>query len=191
MKLCGLTGGIGTGKSAAENLLRQRGVPVADTDQFARQIVEPGRPALREIQAIFGNEIIDPDGRLCRQELARRVFSDTVARRKLEAILHPPIRKLWMEQVQTWRIGGKPLAVVVIPLLFETNAESQFDATICLACSPASQRRRLLDRGWSPAEINLRLAAQWPVEMKMARAHFVVWTEGGLDLLSNQLDRIL
>ena len=143
---------------------------------------EPGQPALAEVLAAFGPEIAGPDGQLRRDELARRVFADPAARQRLEAILHPPIRALWRAQVETWRAEGRPLAVVVIPLLFETKAEAELDATICVACSAATQRQRLLARGWSPEQIEQRLQAQWPVEAKMARADYVVWTEAGLDV---------
>jgi dephospho-CoA kinase len=191
MKVFGLTGGVGMGKTAAGAFLQQRGVPVIDTDLLARRIVEPGQPALQEIRRAFGDDIVDAEGRLRRDELGCLVFTDTVARRKLEAILHPRIQDLWLEQVQTWRTEGRPLAVIVIPLLFETGAEGRFDATICVACSAATQRRRLLERGWTPEQIEQRIAAQWPVERKMARADFVVWTEGGLEVLSEQLDRMV
>ena len=96
-----------------------------------------------------GAEIAGPDGQLRRDELARRVFADPAARRRLEDILHPRIRALWRAQVETWRADGRPLAVVVIPLLFETKAEAELDATICVACSAATQHQRLLARGWS------------------------------------------
>ncbi|PYJ06035.1 MAG: dephospho-CoA kinase, partial [Verrucomicrobia bacterium] len=105
-----------------DQLFRQRGVPVADTDLLARQVVEPGQPALAEVQQAFGQEIVGPDGRLRRDELARRVFTDPAARKRLEDILHPRIRALWRAQVEAWHAEGRSLAVVVIPLLFETNA---------------------------------------------------------------------
>jgi len=191
MKVCGLTGGAGMGKSTAAQLLRQRGVPVVDTDELARQLVEPGQPALTEIQALFGKRVIAPDGRLRRDELAQIVFNDPAARKKLEAILHPRIRERWLAQVETWRGENCPLAVVVIPLLFETAAESQFDKIICVACSAAAQRERLLARGWTPEQIRQRLAAQWPVEQKIARADFVIWTEGAPDTCALQIDRFV
>jgi dephospho-CoA kinase len=81
--------------------------------------------------------------------------------------------------------------VVVIPLLFETKAESDFDATICVACSAATQRQRLLDRGWSSEHIEQRLRAQWTADQKMAKADYVIWTEAGLDVHAAQLDRII
>ena len=170
MKVIGLTGGIGMGKSTADQLLRQRGVPVVDTDLLARELVERGQPALKKIKKLFGPDVIGADGGLRRGELARRVFANTPARQQLEAILHPPIRHLWRKQVEVWRDEGKPLAVVVIPLLFETHAERELDATICVACSSATQHERLLARGWSPEQIEQRLRAQWSIEQKIAKA---------------------
>ena len=191
MKTFGLTGGVGMGKSTAAELLRARGVPVVDTDDLARSVVEPGQPALREVQAVFGQNIVGPDGQLRRDELARLVFSNVRARQKLEAILHPRIQELWSAQLATWRAEGRELAVVVIPLLFETQAETHFDAVICVACSAATQKQRLLARGWTPAECAQRIAAQWPVEQKMTRANYVVWTEAGRDVHAQQLELIL
>lgn len=191
MKVCGLTGGIGMGKSAAGQWLSRHEVPVVDTDLLARDIVEPGQPALQEIQRVFGPGVIGADGRLRREELARIVFSDTASRLKLEDITHPRIRERWKSQVDRWRAEQRPRAVVVIPLLFETGAERECDATICVACSAATQRRRLLERGWTADEIEQRIAAQWPIEKKMARADFVVWAEGDPDILGMQLSRIL
>ena len=189
--MLGLTGGVGMGKSTSAQLLRDRGVRVVDTDDLARQVVEPGQPALAEVLAAFGTQFAGPDGQLRRSELARHVFADPAARRQLEAILHPRIRKLWRVQIETWRAEGRPLAVVVIPLLFETKAEAELDATICVACSVATQQQRLLARGWSPEQIEQRNRAQWPIAQKIARADYLVWTEAGLDVHAAQIERIL
>ena len=191
MKVIGLTGGIGMGKSTAGALLQQRGLPVVDADVLARQLVEPGQPALREIQKVFGDELVDAGGNLRRDELAQRVFADAEARRKLESILHPRIRKCWETQIETWRNERRPLAVVIIPLLFETESEADFDATVCITCTAETQCRRLLERGWTPEQIDQRLSAQWPIERKMALADYVVWTEGELDVHADQLNRII
>ena len=191
MKVCGLTGGVGMGKSTAAGLLRVRHVPVVDTDELARQLVQPGQPALVEIKAEFGARFIAPDGQLRRDELARTVFADADARKKLEAILHPRIRERWLAQIEVWRGESHPLAVVVIPLLFETQAESHFNQIICIACSGAAQHERLLARGWTPEQIKQRTAAQWPVEQKIARSDFVVWTDGPLDTHGQQIERVL
>ena len=191
MKVCGLTGGVGMGKSASATFLREHGVPVADTDVIARQLVETGQPALAEIQKNFGAEIISRDGHLRRDELARIVFADAARRKILEDILHPRIRETWLNQIAQWRAAGRPLAVVVIPLLYETGAEKHFDAVICVACSASSQHQRLMKRGWTPEQIRQRIAAQMPVEQKIARAGLVVWTEGDLASHAQQIKRIL
>jgi dephospho-CoA kinase len=179
------------GKSACAELIQQRGIPVVDTDSLAREVVEPGEPALAEIQRLFGLGLLGPDGRLRRADLARLVFADPTARKQLEDLLHPRIRRLWLTQVEGWRAEGKPLAVVVIPLLFETGAQSQLDATICVACSADTQQRRLLARGWTKEQIAQRIEAQWPVEKKLALANYVIWSEAGLDVHAAQLDLIL
>ncbi len=191
MKLLGLTGGIGMGKSIAARFLRERGAQVVDTDELARRLVEPGQPALAEIQTVFGKGVVTPGGRLLRDELAQIVFTDSAARQKLEAILHPRIREGWLAQVETWRRENHLLAVVVIPLLFETNAGSHFDKTICVAGSAANQRKRLLERGWTPEQIEQRIAAQWPIAQKIARADFVVWTDGSLEAHAQQIEQII
>ncbi len=191
MKLLGLTGGIGMGKSACAELLAARGLPVVDTDQLARQVVQPGQPALAEIQRAFGHELVGPGETLDREALGRRVFADPAARKQLEGILHPRIRQLWRAQAQAWRADGRPVGAVVIPLLFETHAEVELDATLCVACSAATQQKRLVARGWSAEEINHRISAQLPVEKKMELATFVIWSEGSLEVHAAQLDRIL
>jgi dephospho-CoA kinase len=190
MKVCGLTGGVGMGKSTAAEFLRTCGVQMVDTDELARQLVQPGQPALTEIQTEFGKNIVTSDGRLRRDELAEIIFADAAARKKLETILHPRIRERWLAQVEIWRKENRALAIVVIPLLFETRAESHFNKIICVACSAPAQRQRLLSRGWTPNQIKQRLAAQWPVEQKTSRADFVVWTDGALDAHAQQLERI-
>jgi dephospho-CoA kinase len=191
MKLCGLTGGVGMGKSTAAEILRARGAQVVDTDEIARQLVEPGQPALEEIKKEFGDGIISSAGTLKRGELAKIIFADSAARKKLEVILHPRIRERWLAQIEIWRGENCKLAVVVIPLLFETQAESQFEKVICVACSAANQQKRLLERGWTPEQIKRRITAQMPVDQKIARSDFVVWTDGDLDSHAEQLGRII
>jgi dephospho-CoA kinase len=191
MKSFGLTGGIGMGKTTTAQLLQKRGAAVVDADELARQLVLPGEPALAEIQAAFGKEIVGANGQLRRGELARVVFADESARRRLEDILHPRIRECWLAKVEAWRHQDRAFVVVVVPLLFETRAESQFNKVVCVACSASTQRERLLARGWTLEQIQQRIAAQWPIEQKMAKADYVVWTEGGLDVLAAQLDRLL
>jgi dephospho-CoA kinase len=191
MKTFGITGGIGMGKSTAAAILRERGVPVVDTDDLARQVVAPGEPALAEIQYAFGRELVAADGSLKRDQLASLVFSNPDARAKLEDITHPRIQSLWESQLAAWHAEGRAVAAVVIPLLFETKAESAFDSIICLACSDATQHARLASRGWSPEQIAQRIAAQLPVAEKMSRSNYVVWTEGDIATTAKQIDRII
>ncbi|MCX7868265.1 dephospho-CoA kinase [Limisphaera sp. VF-2] len=191
MERIGLTGGLGMGKSTVAGMFAARGLPVVDTDQLARQVVEPGQPAWEEILQTFGRDIAHPDGRLNRSELARRVFRNPEARRRLEAITHPRIRERWHQQMAAWEAAGVARAMVVIPLLYEVGAEAELDRVVCVACQKDTQWERLRARGWSEEEIQLRLAAQWPVEEKMARAHHVIWTEGSLSATEAQVEHLL
>jgi dephospho-CoA kinase len=187
------------GKSTAATHLEHRGVTVVDTDLLARQLVEPGQPALAEIRDAFGADVIGSDGSLRRDLLARRAFSDAAARKTLEAILHPRIRRSWQSQLAGWRDSNIQTVThsttrffcVVIPLLFETNAEREFDATLCVACSAATQHQRLISRGWNADQISQRIKSQLPIEEKMVRADYVIWNEASLAVLVAQLDRVL
>ncbi|MGE3312641.1 MAG: dephospho-CoA kinase [Limisphaerales bacterium] len=191
MLLLGLTGGIGMGKSTAAALLQRLGVAVVDTDEIARELVAPGQPALAEIQAAFGAEVLRPDGTLDRGRMARLAFGDEDGRRRLEAILHPRIREAWANRVGDWRSGGVKCGVVVIPLLFETAAESRFDAVICVACSAETQRRRLRERGWSEEHVDQRLAAQLPIELKIRKSGYLIWTETPVEVQEDQWKIVL
>ncbi len=191
MTLFGITGGIGMGKSTAGQLLRQRGVEVADTDEIAHSLTEPGQPALQEIAQRFGSQVLSSDGQLNRAELAKVVFADDGARADLEAILHPRIRAAWQAEAEAWRAAGRGCGAIIIPLLFETGTERQFDAIICVACSETSQWRRLRQRGWTDEQIHQRLAAQLPVGKKIARSDFVVWSDTTLEAHAAQLERVV
>ena len=157
-----------------------------------RVATRPARPA-----GIGGNpkcvweHLLASDGSLKRDELARIVFASEAGRKKLEAILHPRIREFWLAQIETWRRENCALALVVIPLLFETGAEPHFDKILCAACSPAAQHERLAARGWSAEQIRQRIAAQLPVEQKIARSHYVLWTEGALTSHARQVGLVL
>ncbi len=186
-----MTGGVGMGKSACAEFLRRLGVPVVDTDIVAREVVAPGEPALREIHERFGHEVLLPDGRLDRAALGRRVFDDPDARRALEGIVHPRIRTRWLRALVEWREEGRPMGAVIIPLLYETGAERELDVVVCVACTAATQRTRLRERGWTEEHARRRVEAQMPIEQKMLRADFVVWTEPPLAEHEAQVRRIL
>lgn len=183
MKLIGITGGIGMGKSTAAELLRaEQGVAVIDTDEIARQVVEPRQKGWELIFREFGADVFFADSTINRKRLAEIVFGNDSARRKLETLLHPLIRARWMEEVELQRARGATVCFVVIPLLFETGAEDLFDAAVCVACSGDVQNERLRERGWSSNEIAARLRAQLPVKDKIERADHVVWTDGTIEM---------
>jgi dephospho-CoA kinase len=187
MHVFGITGGIGMGKSTAGRLLVEEGIPVVDTDQIARELVSPGSQALAEVEREFGADVIGPTGELDRQKLARIVFQNQGARQRLEGILHPRIRSVWLAAIQNWRAEGRKAGAVIIPLLYETGADHEFSSVVCVACRPATQVERLKLRGWATSEITRRNDAQWPVHQKMDRADFVIWTEGSVEVHRAQI----
>ena len=189
-RVIGITGGVGMGKSTAAKLLRKQDVPVLDSDDVAREVVAVGEPALTEISEIFGADFLNAQGEMDRAKLAAHIFGNDAEREKLEAIIHPRVRERWLAQMETWRADNVPLGVVVIPLLFEVGAEGEFDSVICVACTGNTQRERLRARGWDDAQIAARIAAQMDVTEKIERADQVVWTEGDVSLLREQLQSI-
>ena len=189
-RVIGITGGVGMGKSTAAKLLREQGVPVVDSDDLARRVVAVGESALAEIADTFGAEFLNAKCQLDRGKMAGHIFGIDAERKKLEAIIHPRVRELWMMQMETWRADNIPLGVVVIPLLFEVGAEGEFDSVICIACTANTQRERLHAREWDDAQIDARIAAQMEVTKKIKHADQVVWTEGDISLLREQLQRI-
>ena len=174
-----LTGGIATGKSYCLERFAALGVPVVDADALAREAVIPGSPGLRAVVERFGPGVIAADGALDRPALGRIVFGDAKARAALEAIIHPEVYRHIREWFATLRAGTR-LAIADIPLVFETGHNHDFDAVIVAACEPEEQVRRVMTRdNLSAADARARLAAQWPIEEKVKRAHHVIWTDRG------------
>ena len=190
-RVFGLTGGIGMGKSTAARLLKQAGLPVVDTDDLARDVVRPGTPGLAEIIEEFGEEYLKADGTLDRDKMAATVFPDATARTRLEAIIHPRVRAAWETRMEQWREQKRPVGVVVIPLLFEVDAAEAFDAVLCVACTPGTQRARLQERGWDDDQIRARISAQMGIAEKMNLADHVLWNEGAPERLMDQMKEIL
>jgi dephospho-CoA kinase len=187
-----LTGGIATGKSHVLRRLAARGVPTIDADVLARDVVQPGMAALDAIVRRFGGDVLDADSTLNRRALGERVFADAAARRDLEAIVHPAVYnaiRAWRTQLEA--TGHDRVAVADIPLLFETGHEAEFDRVIVTRCAPEQQLARLRTRdGLTADEARQRLAAQWPVEQKAARAHYVIDTSGSVEDTNQQIDRV-
>jgi dephospho-CoA kinase len=193
MPLIGLTGGIATGKSAVTRLLAARGAVTFSADEAARAVLVPKGPALRRIAAEFGPEMLTPLGDLDRGRMGRLAFADSEARRRLERILHPLIRSLLRAQIEAAQSDLSPeaLLVVEIPLLYEGGLETWFDEVVVVAASEAKQRERLRQRdGLNPAEIDRRLAAQWPLDRKIARADHVLVNDGSLTQLDAAVETL-
>ena len=123
--------------------------------------------------------------------MAQQVFGNDSARAQLEAIIHPRVRKRWQEKISEWHEQQLRAGVVVIPLLFEVEAQDQFDVVMCVACSASTQRERLRQREWDDEQITARITAQMDIAEKMKLADFVLWSEGDVDVLSEQINRIL
>jgi len=176
--LIALTGGIASGKSAVAEEFAKLGVPVLDTDQIARDVVAPGMPALGQLVAEFGTEILDANGQLNRAHLRERVFSDPAQRHKLEAITHPAIRA---ELAQRSAAAGGAYQVHVIPLLVETGRTDAYDRVLVVDCPEEAQIERLLsrDRG-SREQAEEILAAQASREERLDAAHDVIENTGSL-----------
>ena len=190
MKVLGLTGGIGSGKSMVLSMFANLGAEVIDADQLAREVVEPGQPALEEIATAFGRDMLMPDGRLDRGKLARIIFADPVARARLNAITHPRIRERMATEMALR--GSRPgLLIVDIPLLYENDRSDTVESVIVVWVDAKTQLRRLTERdGLTPDEARQRIAAQMPLDEKRARADLVVDNSGSRENTRRQVEAI-
>jgi dephospho-CoA kinase len=190
MRVLGLTGGIGSGKSMVAQLFARLGAVVIDADQLAREVVEPGQPALGEIAATFGRDVLLPDGRLDRAKLAGIIFADPVERAKLDAITHPRIRTRMNELIKARR-SGPGVLIVDIPLLYENNRVNLVERVIVVWVDPQTQLRRIRQRdGLSADAAGQRIAAQMPLEAKRARADHVIDNSGTREDTRRQVEAI-
>ena len=188
MLVIGLTGGIGTGKSAAADRFASYGIPVIDADSICRELVEPGKPALGEIVRYFGPKHLNPDGTLNRARLSEAVFSDMDIRRRLEAILHPKVRQVIQQRLAELEA---PYCIVVIPLLVEANQRDLVDRVL-VTDSPLDLRyQRLAKRdGKSREQVDKILAAQSPPSSRCEVADDIISNDGGPEHLYDQVDAL-
>lgn len=185
MLTVGLTGGIGSGKTAVSDRFTRYGVPVIDTDWIARELVEPGQPALAEIAAEFGPDCLDPTGRLNRAALRERVFADEAGRRRLEAILHPRIRTAARERMAALTA---PYGLLVIPLLAETGMTDLVDRVLVVDVSEAEQIRRVMARDQiDETQARRILAVQASRSQRLALATEVLENSGDLASLEQRI----
>jgi dephospho-CoA kinase len=188
--LVGLTGGIGSGKSTVARMLEKRGAVVFDADVLAREVVEPGTPGHAAVIERFGANVLAPGGELDREALASIVFADPAARRDLEAIVHPEVRRRFAEDSEAY---GDTDRVVVLsaPLLVETGMHSAFDVLVVVSASAATQIDRLMrGRGMSEEAVRSRIVAQATPEARAEVADVLVDNEGTLEELEPQVERL-
>jgi len=178
----GLTGGIASGKSAVAALLREMGFPVLDADPIAHKLMEPGQPAHDEVLREFGANLAGADGRIDRSKLAAIVFADPDRLAKLNAILHPRVEQILLNQYQEWeRSGVRDAAFVEAALLVESGFVSHLDGLIVAWCEPEQQLERLKARGMSEVDAKRRILAQLPLEEKLLRATYSIDCSGTME----------
>jgi dephospho-CoA kinase len=192
MKRVGLTGGIATGKSVVSGELERLGVPTIDADVVARDVVAPGTPALAAILARFGTGVLDEHQELDRRKLGSIVFAEDEARRDLERIVHPAVRAAIDAWLGSMDRAGHDIAVAVIPLLYETGRERDFDAIVITACGAGEQLRRVMARdSLTELQARQRIAAQLSTDEKVRRADYAIWTDGSYDNTRRQVAETL
>ena len=191
MKIIGLTGGIGSGKSTVAAILTQLGETVIDADQLAREAVKPGTPAYESIISSFGRDILQTDCTINRKVLGHIVFADPEARHRLESITHPAIRALFRERTEQLRQEGKDLAFYMAPLLIEAGVADNVDEIWVVYVDEATQIQRVMERDHlSRDEAQLRLAAQMPMDEKRKYGSVVIDNCGEPEETELQVRRI-
>ena len=181
----GLTGGIASGKSTAAKFFGALGVPILDSDQVARDVVEPGQPPLERLVERFGRKILTPDGHLDRPALREIVFSDPKARADLEALTHPAIGAAM--EARSAAAGG-PYQILVVPLLVEKNLSAHVDRVLVVDCDEELQVRRLRDRdGSTPEQVQAILKAQAPRAARLKAADDVIHNDTDMSAVRDQV----
>ncbi len=192
MKWIGLTGGIATGKSTVSAILRDFGRPVVDADVLAREVVRPGSRGLTEVARTFGEGVLTEAGELDRRALGRIIFSDSKKRAELESILHPLIQSRRADERRALERQGCELAFYDVPLLFEKNMQSEFDATVLVYAPRELQMARLREHTeLLDTEIARRLDSQMPIDEKRELATYVLRNDGSVAELRRQVKELL
>ncbi|MGB6845170.1 MAG: dephospho-CoA kinase [Candidatus Acidiferrales bacterium] len=188
----GLTGGIASGKSTVASLIRDADGMVLELDPLGHELLEPGQAAYDEIVREFGGEILAPGGAVDRRKLGEIVFADAVRRARLNAILHPRIldvTRKWFTAID--RPGGPDIAFVEAALIVESGFHKELDKLVVCWCRPEQQIERLLERGLSPEQAELRMAAQMPIEEKRKVADEAIDCSGAMEETERQVNEAL
>ena len=189
MRLIGLTGGIGSGKSTVSGYLRDLGATVVDADEGARAVVEPGTPGHDRVVAEFGPGILR-DGRLDRAKLAEIVFHDPEALARLNGIVHPLVREWTVARLAEAAEAGAEVVVQDIPLLFENGLEAVLPVTVVVWVPVEVQVERLVGRGMSEDDARARIANQLPIDAKREKATYVIDNSGSREATRAQTERV-
>ena len=187
MRVIGLTGGIGCGKSLAAQYFAELGALVIDADQLARAAIERGTDGFDEVVALFGDSILK-DGNIDRRALGELIFRDPTAKTELENIIHPFVRREFEEAVAS--LKGDQVLIYEIPLLVETGAQGRFDVVITVESEMENRVARLRGRGMHTSEIEGRVAAQATREQRIEVADFLIENDGSEDELLRQVENI-
>lgn len=188
----GLTGGIASGKSTVSQMIKEKGIRVVDADIIAKEAVSKGSPALHQIVQTFGEEVLQPNGELNRQQLGAIIFSDEEKRKKLNAIVHPEVRKEMLKQRDEGVSNNETFVVLDIPLLFESKLEGLVDRIIVVYTTPELQLSRLMNRNdLSEEEALNRIHSQQSLEEKCQKADRVIENTKDLAFIRKQLENIL
>ncbi|KAJ7910245.1 dephospho-CoA kinase-domain-containing protein [Mycena leptocephala] len=192
MLVVGLTGGIATGKSTVSNLLKAKHIPIVDADILARQVVEPGTPALAKIVSFFGPEILQSDGTLDRKKLGSVIFNDEVKRRKLNSIVHPAVRYAMLWGVLKHWLRGSKYCILDVPLLIEGPLWKLVGTVVVVYCSTEVQLERLMQRDKSSREdASSRLNSQLPIADKVKYADRVIDNSGSPEDLEAHVNSLV
>ena len=179
--IVGLTGGIGSGKSAAANFFQNEGITVIDADGLSREVIEEGTPGFASIVEYFGSKIIDSDGSINREHLRKEVFDDDKKKKLLESIIHPLVRDLMVKKIAA---SKSPYSIVMVPLIFETNSMSNYNRILVIDCDPKLQlERAMLRDDNSKAQIQKIMDSQCSREERISIANDIIPNNDSLENL--------
>jgi dephospho-CoA kinase len=186
-----LTGNIGAGKSTVTELFKRWGATIIDADQLVREVQAPGQPAFNRIADRFGRSVVKTDGTLDRATLRAKVLADPSALADLNRIVHPEVHRLRLKLLEEARVRGDRIVVSDIPLLFEADDPTSFDAVVLVDAADAVRRARLVTlRGLPPAEADRMMQAQRPAAAKRVRSDYVIENDGDMPALERAAARV-
>ena len=186
----GLTGGIASGKSAASQFLKGLGANVIDADKISRDVTAPGGAALPAIRELFGEGVFMPEDELDRAALAAIVFGDDAKRRALEGIIHPIVQQQTLATIREWARAGETNCILDVPLLYETGMDVICDEVWLVAAPVEEQVKRVMERGLTREEAEMRIDSQMPFDQKEQRADRAIWTDRSIQNTQLELESL-